>query len=151
MRFETVSPIEFVKRCRHLFDQTYAEAAILGRGFDLSEEAYALYEEHTPSFAIIAYDGDDVVGYVSVFMNIHQHTKVPMATNDVIYVLPKLRGGVLAGKLFFCAEREARSRGAMAFQWIVPVRSPLYKALLARTPVEERPWCQVAFLRNFHD
>ena len=42
MRFETVTPLEFLKRCRHLFDQTYAEAAILGQDFDLSEEADAV-------------------------------------------------------------------------------------------------------------
>lgn len=149
MRFETVSPIEFVKRCRYLFEQTYAEAALLGHQFNLDESAYVQYEKQTPSFAIVAYDGEVLAGFCSVFVSFHQHTSEVMATNDAIFVLPKYRSGVLAGQLYVRAEREAKARGAVAFQWIVPVRSPLYKALLLRTPQEKRQWCQVMFLRNF--
>lgn len=149
MRFETVSPIEFVKRCRHLFEQTYAEAALPGHQFNLDETAYVQYEKQTPSFAIVAYDGEVLAGFCSVFVSFHQHTSEVMATNDALFVLPKYRSGVLAGQLYVRAEREAKARGAVAFQWIVPVRSPLYKALLLRTPKEKRQWCQVMFLRNF--
>lgn len=149
MRFETVSPIEFVKRCRYLFEQTYAEAALPGHQFNLDESAYVQYEKQTPSFAIVAYDGEVLAGFCSVFVSFHQHTSEVMATNDAIFVLPKYRSGVLAGQLYVRAEREAKARGAVAFQWIVPVRSPLYMALLLRTPQEKRQWCQVMFLRNF--
>lgn len=149
MRYETVTPTEFVKRCRHLFEQNYTEAALLGHPFNLFEDFYSQAEESTPSFAIVAYDGGEVVGYCSVFIGMHQHTSVAMATNDAIFVLPEYRSGLLTGQLFVRSEREAKARGAVAFQWVVPVRSPLYKALLVRTPKDERLWCQVMFQRNF--
>ena len=116
MRFETVSPIEFVKRCRDLFDQNYAEAALPGHQFNLDESAYVQYEKQTPSFAIVAYDGEVLAGFCSVFVSFHQHTSEVMATNDAIFVRPEYRSGILAGQLFVKAEREAKARGAVAFQ-----------------------------------
>lgn len=111
--------------------------------------AYEQYGEKSPSFAIVAYDdAGEVAGFCSVFVSLHQHTSEVMATNDVLFVLPKYRSGLLAGRLFVRAEAEAKARGAVAFQWVAPVRSQLYKALLHRTPQEKRQWCQVVFFRD---
>ena len=123
MRFETVSPIEFVKRCRDLFDQNYAEAALPGHQFNLDESAYVQYEKQTPSFAIVAYDGEVLAGFCSVFVSFHQHTSEVMATNDAIFVRPKYRSGVLAGQLFVKAEREAKARRGLPVDCSCPVSS----------------------------
>ena len=145
MRYETVSSLVGMERTRHLHEAAFAEAGVPCASMCIEEPYYAELEKYTKSFFILAYDGEELAGFVSVFVVTHQHTCEPVATNDVIFVRHKYRSGVLAGRLFVMAEREAAARGAVSFQWQAPVRSPLFKTLLARTP--DRSGVQVTFTR----
>lgn len=74
-----------------------------------------------------------LVGYSIFFMLAHPHYKSTLfAMNDIIFLHPDLRGGMLGPRLIKASEEEVRSRGAMKISWhIKPSHdfSPLLKRM----------------------
>ena len=119
MRSETVTPLQVTRICRELIEANFRETGVCGAELRLDESLYKALEG-SPSFAIVAFNGDDQpVGLVSVFVSRHQHTCELIATNDTLYCTPAYRKVGLGGKLFRLAEQEAKRRGAniLASAW----------------------------------
>lgn len=131
MRYEICTVEEIIRSCRHLFADQWSESGQYKQKFSLDWNLYSRLT-NDDAFGIIAYDGDEVAGYVSVFLSIGQHTSLILAYNDAIYVRPEYRRTGLGGRLFYMAEEEARRRGAKHFQWACDFGSPLHYALAKR-------------------
>ena len=144
MRYETVTPLQVTRICRDLIKANFRETGVCGAELRLDESLYKALEG-SPSFAIVAFNGDDQpVGLVSVFVSRHQHTCELIATNDTLYCTPAYRKVGLGGKLFRLAEQEAKKRGANIFQWAVHEGSGMDHAL-ARRPYLAK---QVVYFRE---
>lgn len=132
MRYEFVTLKHGADLCGFLFDEVFKEAGVPGRAFTLCEEIYDALDASL-SFGIIAYDGDQVAGFCSVYVYPAAHYCALVAANDVIYVQPSYRNTLLAGRLMAMAEREAKQRGATLFQWAAGDKTPLDLALSKRS------------------
>ncbi|MDO5531056.1 GNAT family N-acetyltransferase [Sutterella sp.] len=139
MRYETTTLLQALNDCTALIDENHAETGMPGE----LRPAWRMYRDLDAiglSFGLIARDADGLpVGYALVIISPHPHAVDRLfATNDTIYVTPSARALGVGGQLFVRAEREARSRRAVAFQWAVPAGSPLDRALARRCSVSRQ-------------
>lgn len=132
MRYEITTLARAAEVCASLFEANHAESGMRGHPLRINHDEYRALDAHSPSFAVVAFDGDEAVGLCSVFMALHPHTSELFAQNDTLYVLPSARPRGVGGRLFFRAESEARRRGAVSFLWSAPAASPLARALERR-------------------
>ena len=132
MRYETVTLLDGAAKCRGLLAQAFAEAGTPNQSVWFNESLYASLDA-TQSFGLIAWDGESIAGFISVFVLPATHFDGLVASNDVLFVLPPYRNSLLAGRLMALAEREAKRRGAVLFQWAASEGSPLDKALSKRS------------------
>lgn len=131
MRYELTSLLSGAKKCRHLFHDAMAEAGMPGRSFAFQETIYRALDAGE-SFGVIAWDGDEVAGFVSVFISVATHFEGIVGSNDVLYVVPKYRNTLVPGRLMIFAEREAKRRGAIAFDWAANNKTSLDDSLSRR-------------------
>jgi GNAT superfamily N-acetyltransferase len=83
-------------------------------------QAYAALESAGLLIGLIAYDGEQPIGYaVTVLNHSHLHyADLATAMNDVLFVLPEYRGASRAGlRLIAETERIAKERGAQLVMW----------------------------------
>lgn len=133
MQFETLTLRQGLPLLRCLLQENFDETGLPGRKLCVHEATYEAISDADAGFAIAALEDGAPVGFVSVFLSIHQHTSEPVATNDSLYVLPKYRGTSVGGQLVVRAEREAKKRGAKFFLWQVVDGTPIDKAFASRT------------------
>lgn len=132
MRYEFVTLKHGADLCGSFFEDVFKEAGVPGRTFTLCEDIYDALDASL-SFGIIAYDGEKIAGFCSVYIYPAAHYRAIVAANDVIYVQPSYRNTLLAGRLMKMAEREAKQRGATLFQWAAGDATPLDLALSKRS------------------
>lgn len=132
MRYEICNTLEATKACADVLHENWMESGQPKTDRFILDTPIYEYLADTDSFAILARDGEAVVGYVVVFMTRSPHTSRIIASNDTIYVKPAYRPRGLGGRLFYMAEVEAQKRGATRFQWACDVGSPLHRALVKR-------------------
>lgn len=146
MQYETFSFTEAVGIVKPLLQQNFDESGLPGARFKLHELTYQALADNRAGFAIVAFDDNGVVGFVSVFMSVHPHTSEIVATNDSVYVLPSHRLTSVGGQLMIRAERESRLRGSTCFLWQVPGGSDIDKALGSRNCYQ---FFQKTYLKEF--
>ena len=79
---------------------------------------------------LLAYEGDDLVGYSVNVVTTHLHYKaLTFASNDLLYVAPAHRGGRLWLQLRRETRRVARERGAVLMLWHAKEGTTLAKLL----------------------
>ena len=132
MRYEKVTLKQGACLCGSLLNQAFDEAGTPNHAFCLDESIYDALDA-SKSFGIVAFDGETIAGFCSVFVYPAAHYASLVAANDVIYVQPSYRNSLLAGRLMAMAEREAKLRGAALFQWAAGENTPLDLALSKRS------------------
>ena len=134
MRYEVTTLSRVCKDCGALLEANHRESGMLGHPLRADAAQYEALDRQTPSFAIVAFDGDRAVGVSAVLIGVHPHTSTLFAQNDTLFVLPPYRARSVGGILFVKSEREAKRRGAETFLWTCPIDSPLAVALEKRCP-----------------
>lgn len=133
MKFETMTLKQAFPVVRGLLQENFDETGLPGRKLKVHEATYEALSAAGAGFAIVAFDDGRPVGFVSVFLSIHQHTSELVATNDSVFVLPEYRRSAVGGQLIVRAERESRKRGAKLFLWQVVDGTPIDQAFASRT------------------
>jgi GNAT superfamily N-acetyltransferase len=131
MRYELTTLLDGAEKCKHLFPDAMAEAGFPGRSFAFQETIYRALDAGE-SFGVIAWDEGEVAGFVSVFISIATHFDGVVGSNDVLYVVPKYRNTLVPGRLMVFAEREAKRRGAITFDWAANNKTSLDESLSKR-------------------
>ena len=125
MRLEIVNPATLIPHITDLLASNWSET-----GFDFpfnpDVSAYERMHELGICFAVAAIDGESVVGYCSVFVTKHPHSKdILIAGNDALFISQNHRNTLLAGRIIKEAEKEAKRRGANRFIWHCRWGTPL--------------------------
>lgn len=112
------------------------EGAIAG-GPNPQADMYKMCEDAEAITAFGAFDGDTMVGYVSVFVMTHIHYGFTCANHDTLFVQEQHRGRVGIA-LVRAAEKECALRGAKFIAWHAKIGSA-FEHLLRRMdyPAEE--------------
>jgi len=93
-------------------------------------EVYRRIEQSGGLFAVIAYDGADIVGYsVNIISQNLHYSHLTMANNDLIFVAPSHRTGRTGMRLIDETERVAAKRGARMMLWHAKEDTPLARIL----------------------
>lgn len=105
-------------------------------GFDFrlnpSEQMYRSAVDTGLMFVLMAFDGDNIVGYCSMVVHPHMHNPdVIVAGNDALFVKREYRG-ITGARLIRLAENEAKLRGASWVVWRTRAGTDLYKAFIRR-------------------
>ena len=90
-----------------------------GTELELAPDFYESLDDS--GFAVLAKDGEKIVGFVAVILSQHQHNGSICASNDTIYADRDYP--LVGGQLILHAEAEAKRFGAQFFQWAAPVGS----------------------------
>ena len=122
MRYETMSLLQARQLCADLIQHNFAESGLKGFPLVLNDAVYEALDAVGLSFSLVAFDGERPVGLCSVFISVHPQTTGLFATNDTIFCMQVYRSRGVGGRLIVLAEREAKQRGCIAFQWQVPLR-----------------------------
>lgn len=93
-------------------------------------EKYARIEQAGKLFAVLAYDGDEMVGYsVNILDNNLHYRDLVQAQNDVLFVKPTHRAGRLFMRLREATLRMAAARGVRLMLWHAKEATPLAEIL----------------------
>jgi predicted GNAT superfamily acetyltransferase len=93
-------------------------------------DAYHALEQCGALLALVAYLGDEIVGYSVNFIGPHMHdAALRYAHNDALYVKPEHRGGRMGLKLMRETELFVRERGARMMMWHAKPDTALEKIL----------------------
>lgn len=99
---------------------------------DPDVEQYHMLEQAGRLFAVLAYDGDEMIGYSVNILSVNLHySSLLMAHNDVLFVKPTHRAGRLFMRMRDATIAEARRRGARLMLWHAKEGTPL-AAILPR-------------------
>lgn len=131
MRIVVVRPDEYVDRVRSLAEAHWREC-----GFDFpfepDVEAYQRLSDAGVLFALVAQEGEEILGYCTVILSPHLFNRtVVVAASDALFVTPSARRSLVSGRLVHAAEDEARERGATRFAWHCRAGTPLAEMLRA--------------------
>lgn len=81
-------------------------------------DAYHALENTRSLLALVAYRGEEIVGYSINFIGPHLHySALRYAHNDALYIKPEYRRGRLGLRLMRETERLAQERGARMMTW----------------------------------
>jgi GNAT superfamily N-acetyltransferase len=81
-------------------------------------EAYRAMEESGRMITLIAYEGEEIIGYSATFLVRHMHyADLITAMNDVLFVVKEHRHGRTGLQLIRETERVAKERGAQLMIW----------------------------------
>ena len=93
-------------------------------------DAYHLLEQSGALLGLVAYLGDEIVGYSVSFVGPHLHfSGMRYAQNDALFVKPEHRHGKLGLRLMRETELLARARGARMMMWHAKPETTLEKIL----------------------
>lgn len=124
------NPADYMPSIREMLKDNWAETG-LDFEFNPDVEMYRKMHDTGMLFAVMAIEGDKVVGYCTVAMMPHQHNpNVLYAGNDALFVTPAHRNGLVPGRLIKTAEREAKRRGAQRFSWHCRAGTPFADSLI---------------------
>jgi hypothetical protein len=85
---------------------------------DPATEIYAAIEREGGLFAVLAYDGEEMIGYSVNLLSVNLHySSLYMATNDVLFVAKPYRVGRTPMRLIDETERVAAEYGARMMLW----------------------------------
>ncbi len=130
MRLEIVNPANWMPRVFDLVSANWAETGF-DFPFDPDIQAYKAAYEAGLCFAVAAFVDEEVVGYCTVGVIRHPHSKgVIFASNDALFVKPEYRSGLIPGRLIATAETEAKRRGAVRFTWHCRIGTTLAEMLI---------------------
>ena len=133
--------------CADLIQHNFAESGLRGFPLVLNDAVYEALDAVGLSFSLVAFDGERPVGLCSVFISVHPQTTGLFATNDTIFCMQVYRSRGVGGRLIVLAEREAKQRGCIAFQWQSAVGSSLATAL-AKRHSDSYPVPLITFIRR---
>lgn len=83
-------------------------------------EMYALLEATGGFQAFGVYDADRLVGFGSVLMHTIPHYGHKIATNESIFITPRIRNTGWGGLLMTAMEHHAKDKDGVVFLWTVP-------------------------------
>lgn len=131
MRIAVVRPDEYADRVRPLAEAHWREV-----GFDFpfepDVEAYQRLADAGVLFALVAFEGEEVLGYCTVVLSPHLFNRaIVVAASDALFVTGTARRSLVSGRLIHAAENEARTRGATRFAWHCRAGTPLAEMLKA--------------------
>ncbi len=93
-------------------------------------DAYRALENTQSLLALVAYRGEEVIGYSISFIGPHLHySGLRYAQNDALYVAPAHRGGRLGLNLIRKTEALAKARGARMMLWHAKLDTTLEKLM----------------------
>ena len=93
-------------------------------------DAYRALENTRALLAVLAYHGEELVGYSANFIGPHLHySGLRYCQNDALFVAQGHRGGSLGGRLIRETERMAKERGARMMTWHAKPGTTLEKLL----------------------
>lgn len=93
-------------------------------------DKYRLLEQAGKLFVVLAYDGDDIVGYsVNIIDNNLHYSNLVQAQNDLLFVTQSHRAGRLFMRLREATLRMASERGARLMLWHAKEQTPLAEIL----------------------
>lgn len=76
-------------------------------------DTYRVLTDHERCIAVVAWDGDEIVGYTVAFLYPHPHYKdCIVAANDLFYVRPEYRRQGVASMMISFMEEQAAAYGA---------------------------------------
>jgi GNAT superfamily N-acetyltransferase len=115
-----------------LFQANWAETGF-DFEFDPRVEVYQAMQDTGRWFAMVALDGDDVVGYSSAVVAGHPfNPSVICCASDSLFVRPDLRPTSLGARLIRATEAEAKRRGAVRMLWHTRAGTALSSTMLRR-------------------
>lgn len=83
-------------------------------------------------FALAATDGEELIGYCTMFLSKHMHNpSMVFAANDALFVTPNRRG-IVGARLIRAAESESKNRGASRVLWHTRAGTGLARTLERR-------------------
>ena len=134
-----ITVAEFLDGSTELLRQHWleTEADLAPNGPNPSVGMYTLLQEQNSLILFGAFNGDEMVGYVAVFVYPHPHYGIVFAQHDVLFVRKDKRLGSIAGRLKCLADAEARRRGAKFICWHAKPGSQMEKMLSSRYPLED--------------
>jgi hypothetical protein len=113
-----VNPADGMKLILPLIEENWKETG-LNQDIELNPDV-AMYDRafnRGSIFGLAVYDGDEVIGYCSIYMGGHiRNPDFIIASNDALFLKEEYRG-FISGKLIARAEKEAALRGAKVFMW----------------------------------
>lgn len=93
-------------------------------------DVYATLEAQGGLFSLVAYEGDEVIGYSINFLGPHMHyAECINAQNDVLFVRNSHRKGRVGLELIRRTEQLAKAKGAMLMLWHAKERTALAEML----------------------
>ena len=131
VKIEQVNPGQVIPAIRELMRANWNETGF-DFEFDPDAQRYEFLYTAGLMFALVAYDGDRIVGYCTVLVGPHLHNRaVVVASHDALFVDPSFRG-LVSGRLMRAAEVEAKRRGAVRFLWHTRAGTGLSEVLQRR-------------------
>lgn len=132
MRIEEVRISDYADPARDLLRANWAET---GFDFDFAPDfdAYQRLQDEGLIFALVAFDGESVVGYSTAAITRHLfNPDVIVCNSDALFVEPTRRAGTLPGRLVLATEALARERGASRMLWHTRAGTPFADMLMLR-------------------
>lgn len=132
MRIEEVRISDYAEQALELMRQNWAET---GFDFDFAPdfETYQQLQDAGLLFALVAFDGAEIVGYSTASVSsILFNPGVIVCNSDALFVEPTRRAGTLPGRLVLATEALARERGASRMLWHTRAGTPFADMLELR-------------------
>jgi GNAT superfamily N-acetyltransferase len=134
LTYRQCNPAEIILFATYLTQAHWDEAGFnLGFELDLDDTVYDAAHECGIMHAVIAMDGDRIVGYAVYYVCPHNfNPNFTVAASEALYVHPDYRGGLCAPRLIRFSESHAKSLGAVLFTWHCRAGTKLDAMLLRR-------------------
>jgi len=94
---------------------------------NLSKERYAEYERVGYYLQYVARDGENLAGYIGMYITNSMHTQELIASEDIVYMKPQYRGGMGTVRFVKFYEEDLRKRGVKNVSVTVKKDSSAYR------------------------
>jgi GNAT superfamily N-acetyltransferase len=135
LKIERGSVIPLLENMNHILEEHWEESAKNKHLMVLKpdEEGYLALEKANKLITLIAYAGDEIVGYSCNIVSKHLHyADLTVAYNDVIFIRKDYRNTPLGLRLIKMTEQEAKKEGVQLMLWHAKENTSL-SAILPRT------------------
>lgn len=113
IQYKIANNKEVFPKISQMFERHYEELSVT-KGFKLNPdyEIYKQADERNTLKIVIAQENDEIVGYIVYFVGINLHYKdCLLATEDIYYLKPEYRKGLIGPRMFVFAEKYLQSIG----------------------------------------